>query len=614
MRLTIKDHIRESRLFNERAAVALFVILALLLLIVARLVFLQIVSHDHFATLSEVNRISLVPVAPTRGLIYDRNGVVLAQNLPAFSLELIPEQVRDLDATVAELRKLIAISDEDVRRFQKQVRQKRAFNSIALRYYLNDEEIARFAVKRHRFPGVEIEARVIRNYPHGTLASHAIGYVGRINEEELGGLDISDYSGTDFIGKTGVEKFYENLLHGQVGFKQIETNAYGRTLRELQQTAPVPGQNLYLSLDIALQRVAEQEFAARRGAAVAIDPQNGEVLAFVSMPGFDPNLFVTGIDVQTYNELQNSIDRPLFNRALRGQYPPGSTLKPFIGLAGLESSKVSMETGTFCPGWYRLPGDTHKYRDWKEHGHGFTTMEKAIVESCDVYFYDLASNLGIDLMHDYLEQFGFGRPTGIDLKEESGGLLPSRQWKRMRRGQPWYPGETIITGIGQGYTLTTPLQLAYATAVLAMRGAHTPPRLMHTVSIAGKSEQEPARAAALENVPIRNRRNWDAIITAMKNVVSSERGTAQAIGRKAPFPIAGKTGTAQVFGIKQDEKYVEKEVAERLRDHSLFIAFSPPDNPRIALAVMVENAGHGSTAAAPIARKMIDQYLGSLAQ
>ncbi|MGE0278034.1 MAG: penicillin-binding protein 2 [Nitrospiraceae bacterium] len=613
MRLTIKDHIRESRLFNERAAIALFIVLGLILLILARLVYLQIISHDHFATLSEVNRINLVPVAPTRGLIYDRNGVVLAQNLPAFSLEVIPEQVRDLDATVAELRKLIAISDEDVRRFQKQVRQKRAFNSIALRYYLNDEEIARFAVNRHHFPGVEIEARAIRNYPHGTLASHAIGYVGRINEEELGELDTSDYSGTDFIGKTGVEKYYEDLLHGQVGIKQIETNAFGRTLRELQQTAPIPGQSLYLSLDINVQRAAEAEFAARRGAAVAIDPQNGEVLAFVSMPGYDPNLFVTGIDVETYNALQNSLDRPLFDRALRGQYPPGSTLKPFIGLAGLETNKVTVDAGIFCPGWYRLPGDTHKYRDWKEHGHGFTLMEKAIVESCDVYFYDLATNLGIDLMHDYLDQFGFGRPTGIDLRDESGGLLPSRQWKRTRRGQPWYPGETVITGIGQGYTLATPLQLAYATAVLAMHGAHTPPRLMHTVRAAGKAEQEPVRAAALENVPIRNRRNWDAIITAMKNVVSSERGTAQAIGRKAPFPIAGKTGTAQVFGIKQDEKYVEKDVAERLRDHSLFIAFAPPDDPRIALAVMVENAGHGSTAAAPIARKMIDQYLGSLA-
>lgn len=614
MRLTIKDHIRESRLFNERAAVALLVVMLLLLLIVARLVYLQIISHEHFATLSEVNRINLVPVPPTRGLIYDRNGVVLAQNLPAFSLELIPEQIRDLDATVAELRKLIPIGDEDVRRFQKQVRQKRAFNSIALRYNLNDEEIAHFAVNRHHFPGVEIEARAIRNYPLGTAASHAIGYVGRISEEELRDLDTSNYSGTDFIGKTGVEKFYEDLLHGQVGFKQIETNAYGRTLRELQQTAPVPGQNLYLGLDIGVQRVAETEFAARRGAAVAIDPQNGEVLAFVSMPGFDPNLFVTGIDVDTYNALQNSIDRPLFNRALRGQYPPGSTLKPFIGLAGLESGKVTLDTSTFCPGWYRLPGDSHKYRDWKEHGHGFTTMEKAIVESCDVYFYDLASTLGIDLMHDFLDQFSFGRPTGIDLKDESGGLLPSRPWKRARRGQPWYPGETIITGIGQGYTLTTPLQLAYATAVLAMHGAHTPPHLMRSVRAAGAAEQQRPRTTTPENVPIRNRGNWDAIITAMKNVVSSERGTAQAIGRKAPFPIAGKTGTAQVFGIKQDEKYVEKEVAERLRDHSLFIAFSPPDNPRIALAVMVENAGHGSTAAAPIARKMIDQYLGSLAR
>jgi penicillin-binding protein 2 len=613
MRLTIKDHIRESRLFNERAAVALFIVLGLLVVIIGRLIYLQIISHEHFATLSEVNRINLVPVPPTRGLIYDRNGVVLAQNLPAFSLELIPEQVRDMDATLAGLTKLIAISDDDIRRFQKQVKQKRAFNSIALRYNLNDEEIARFAVNRYLFPGVEIEARAIRNYPLGTLGSHAVGYVGRISEDELHDLDASNYSGTDFIGKTGVERFYEDLLHGQVGYKQIETNAFGRTLRELQQTPPVPGKNLYLSLDTGVQRVAETEFAGRRGAAVAIDPQNGEVLAFVSMPGFDPNLFVTGIDAQTYKDLQESLDRPLFNRALRGQYPPGSTLKPFIGLAGLESGKTTIDASTFCPGWYRLPGDAHKYRDWKEHGHGFTTMEKAIVESCDVYFYDLASTLGIDLMHDFLAQFGFGQPTGIDIKDESGGLLPSRAWKRARRGQPWYPGETLITGIGQGYTLATPLQLAYATGVLAMHGAHTPPHLMRTTRAPGAAEQDRPAAAALKDIPVRNPGNWDAIITAMRNVVASEHGTAHAISRNAPFEIAGKTGTAQVFGIKQDEKYVASEVAERLRDHSLFVAFSPPEHPRIALAVMVENAGHGSTAAAPIARKMIDQYLGSAA-
>ncbi|MCC6302898.1 MAG: penicillin-binding protein 2 [Gammaproteobacteria bacterium] len=610
MRLTIKDHIRESRLFNERAAFALVAVLLLLMVGIARLVYLQIISHEHFSTLSDVNRISLVPVPPTRGLIYDRNGVVLAQNLPAFSLVLIPEQISDMDATISELRKLVTISDEDVRRFHRQVKQKRAFNSIALRFNLNDEEIARFAVRRHLFPGVEIEARAIRNYPLGTLASHAIGYVGRINEEELRDIDASNYSGTDFIGKTGIERFYENLLHGQVGFKQIETNAYGRTLRELQQSAPTPGKNLYLSLDIGVQRVAEAEFAGRRGAAVAIDPRSGEVIAFVSMPGFDPNLFVTGIDVGTYSELQTSLDRPLFNRALRGQYPPGSTLKPFIGLAGLESNKITLDAATFCPGWYRLPGDPHKYRDWKERGHGFTTMDKAIVESCDVYFYDLASTLGIDLMHDFLAQFSFGQPTGIDLRDESSGLLPSRQWKRARRGQPWYPGETLITGIGQGYTLTTPLQLAYATAVLATHGAHTPPHLLRAVGTGGTPQTE-RLPAPMTNVPVKSRGNWDAIITAMRHVVSSERGTAQAIGRKAPFPIAGKTGTAQVFGIKQDEKYVEKDVAERLRDHSLFIAFAPAEDPRIALAVMVENAGHGSTAAAPLARKMIDQYLGN---
>lgn len=611
MRLTIKDHIRESRLFNERAAVALSLVVILLLIIVFRLVYLQIISHKHFNTLSDVNRINLVPVPPARGLIYDSNGIVLAQNLPAFSLEIIPEQVTDMDSTIAELKKLIAISDDDIRRFKRQAGQKRSFNSIVLRFHLNDEEIARFAVNRHLFPGVEIEARSLRSYPLGKLAAHTVGYVGRISEEDLRDIDASNYSGTDFIGKTGVEKYYEDMLHGQVGFKQIEVNAYGRTLRELQHTAPIPGKNLHLSLDIELQRVAEAGFAERRGAAVAIDPQTGEVLAFVSMPGFDPNLFVTGIDVQTYDELQNSIDRPLFNRALRGQYPPGSTIKPFVGLAGLENNKITINSSSFCPGWYSLQGDAHKYRDWKERGHGFTTLEKAIVESCDVFFYDLAVTLGIDLMHEYLGQFGLGQPTGIDLRDEVGGLLPSRQWKRTRRNQPWYPGETVITGIGQGYTLTTPLQLAYATAILATRGAHMRPHLLRAVQAPG--EQEPVRLQITPGKPIRikNPHNWDAVITAMENVVKGERGTAHAIGRNAPFQIAGKTGTAQVFGIKQDEKYVAEDIAERLRDHSLFVAFSPPDNPRIALAVMVENAGHGSTAAAPIARKMIDQYLGN---
>ncbi len=611
MRATIKDHIRESRLFNERAAVALVIALLLIGVIIARLVYLQIISHEHFATLADENRINIVAIPPTRGLIYDRNGVLLAQNLPAFSLEITPEQTPDLEATIAGLRSLLDISDEEVRRFHRQARQNRPFNSIPLKFHLSEEEVARFAVNRHRFPGVDIEARLIRDYPLGPLAVHAVGYVGRINEEELKTLDAANYSATRFIGKTGVEKYYEDLLHGRVGYKHVETNALGRILREVSRTPPVPGADIYLSLDINLQVLAEQALGERRGAVVALDPRNGEILALVSMPGYDPNPFVTGIDPAAYQALQSSPDKPLFNRALRGQYPPGSIIKPFIGLAGLDYLLLAMGTTSFCPGWYSLPGDDHRYRDWKKEGHGRTDLEKAIVQSCDVYFYDLALSLGIDRIHDFLARFGFGQPTGIDLTGEAGGLLPSRAWKQARRHEPWYLGETLITGIGQGYTLATPLQLAVTTAVIAQRGERIRPHILY----ARRDPEEPALHAlepqALPPVELAMPRHWDQIIAAMEKAVHSIRGTAYRIGRDAPYRIAGKTGTAQVFGIKQDEEYKEEEVAAHLRDHALFVAFSPVEEPRIAVAVIVENGGSGGATAAPIARQLIDYYLSS---
>ena len=608
-RLTIKDHIRESRLFNERAAAAVLITLLLLAAIAGRLVYLQILNHEHFSTLADGNRVNIVPVPPMRGFIYDRNGVVLAQNIPSFSLELIPEQIQDLGGTIAELRELISISDDDVKRFYRQLKQKRSFMSIPLRLNLSDAEIARFAVNRHRFPGVETEPRPLRHYPLGTLGSHAIGYVGRVSEDELQDLD-ANYTGSDFIGKIGVEKFYEGTLHGKIGYKQVETNAYGRALRELASIPATPGQNLYLTLDAGLQRLAESQLAGRRGAVVAIDPKNGDVLAFVSMPTFDPNLFVTGIDLQTYTDLQNSPDNPLFNRASRGQYPPGSTVKPFVGLAGLENGVVRINTTAFCPGWYSLEGDSHRYRDWKERGHGTVTLEEAIVESCDVYFYGLARTIGIDRLSNYLGQFGFGRPTGIDLPDERPGLLPSKEWKRIYRHQPWYPGETLIMGIGQGYMLATPLQLAHAVTTLAAHGLNYVPRLVQEVETPDGSRRSVVEPVSSAPFQIRDAQDWSDIIEAMRKVVSSPHGTAaNAIGRDLEFEIAGKTGTAQVFGIKQNEKYSEKQVAERMRDHALFIAFAPLDDPRIAVAVVVENAGHGSTAAAPVARKVIDYYL-----
>ncbi len=611
VRLTIKDNIRESRLFNERAAFALFIAALLMLAIGARLVYLQVISHAHFSTLSDKNRITITAVPPMRGFIFDRNGVLLAQNIPSFSLEIIPEQIDNLEQTIEELRSIIAISDEDVRRFHRQLRQVRPFTSITLRFHLNDSEIAHFAINRHRFPGVETEARVIRHYPHGELTAHVVGYVGRINEDELQQLDASNYSATRFIGKVGVERYYEDVLHGQVGFKQIEVNALGRRLRETDHTAPAPGRNVYLTLDAQLQQVAERALDGRRGAVVAIDPTNGDVLAFVSTPAFDPNLFVTGIDVPTYNRLQNSPDKPLFNRALNGQYPPGSTIKPLIALAGLEGGRVRINTTTFCPGWYSLEGDSHRYRDWKEHGHGTTNLEKAIVESCDVYFYDLARTLGIDRIYEFLNLFNLGRATGIDLRNESTGLLPSRDWKRAQRRQPWYPGETLITGIGQGYMLVTPLQLAQSTAALAMKGRSYVPHIVHSTEAPETSAHELVAPMAQTPIEVVDPDNWGDIIESMRKTVHTAKGTAFAISRGANYLIAGKTGTAQVFGIGQDERYIKEDVAERLRDHALFISFAPADNPRIAVAVIVENAGSGSGAAAPVARKVMDHYLGA---
>ena len=609
IRLAIKDHIRESRLFSERAATATAIAVILMIILIFRFIYLQIFSHEHFSTLSDNNRINIVAVPPTRGLIYDRNGVLMAQNLPSFSLEIIPEQVGNIEGTLHGLADLVTLTEDDLSRFYKQLEQSPPFNSIPLRFHLSDEEVARFALNRHRFPGVDIEARLIRDYPLGELAVHAIGYVGRINEDELRQIDTTDYSATQHIGKTGVEKYYEDTLHGSVGFKRVETNALGRALRTIERIPSVPGRNIYLTIDAQLQTIGEKALAGQRGAIVAMDPRNGDILAFVSKPGFDPNPFVAGIDTKTYDELQNSIDMPLFNRALKGQYPPGSTLKPFIGLAGLEYDKTGINTASFCPGWFTLEGDDRKYRDWKPEGHGVVNLDKAIVESCDVFFYGLALTLGIDNMHRFLKQFGLGQKTGIDLPGELPGLLPSREWKRKQHRQPWYPGETIITGIGQGYTLTTPLQLASATAILANRGVYRQPRIVYATQDANNAEMKLQEPGKVPLPAIAKATNWETIINSMVRVIHSAHGTARSISYNIPYKIAGKTGTAQVFGLKQGEKYVKEDIAKRLQDHALFIAFAPAEDPRIAIAIIVENGGSGGGVAAPIARKIIDQYM-----
>jgi penicillin-binding protein 2 len=605
-RATLKNYLRESRLFQARAITAAILVFLLLSGLILRLVNLQILDHDHFTTLSRDNRVKVEPLPPTRGLIYDRNGVILAQNLPTHSLEIIPEKTPDLEQTLNALAEVIQITDSDLKRFTQLRKQRRRFDSIPIRVRLDETEVARFAVNRHRFPGVDIQAKLLRDYPLQEITSHVVGYVGRINRDELESIDPSDYAATTHIGKTGVEKSYEDQLHGDVGLQQVETNALGRVIRVLESTPPAPGRDLILSLDTRMQEIAMEAFGEENGAAVAIDPATGDILALVSKPGFDPNLFVEGISPGDYNDLQTSENKPLFNRALRGQYPPGSTVKPFIGLNGLESGTVSFTQKKFCPGFFQLPNHSHKYRDWKKTGHGPVNMGEAITQSCDVYYYDLSQQLGIDRMHRFLARFGFGSRTGVDLTGEVDGLLPSREWKRANKNASWYPGETLIMGIGQGYFLTTPLQLASATATLSVHGRQRRPRIVQSILEAGASNPVPVHE--VDQVPIQSDKHWHDVIHAMSQVIEGLRGTARLI-RSEHYRIAGKTGTAQVFTVKQEEEYEEEKVAKKMRDHALFIAFAPIEAPSIAVAVIVENGGHGGSVAAPIAKAMMDHHL-----
>jgi penicillin-binding protein 2 len=609
-RFTLKDHFRESRLINGRLLFAAFLSVLVFSAVFVRLVVLQVVEYEHFDSLSDRNRVDIEPLPPQRGLIYDRNGVMVAENIPTFSLEMVPEKVPDMDQTIAELTALMSLSDEDIEAFRDRLKRHRRFHQVVVRQRLTEQEVARFSANRHRFPGVDIEGRLIRHYPQGHLFAHAVGYVGRINERELQNIDQQDYKGTLQIGKTGVEKEYEDILHGEVGYRQVETNVQGRIVRELMSEPSHSGDDLFLNLDINLQRVAGEALTDFNGSVVALDPRNGAVLALVSKPDFDPNLFVSGISSKDYAVLRDSPDRPLFDRALRGSYPPGSTLKPFVALAGLELGVVTEHSKTYCPGWYTLPGHDHRYRCWKHHGHGMVDMNDAVAQSCDVYFYDLAHTLGIDRLHQFLDLFGFGHKTGIDIPSESSGLSPSREWKRASRNQAWFPGETLISGIGQGFNQTTPLQLAHATATLAMRGVMQEPQVVRATRKAGDSTMQLSANNKVQSLPMQNSQQWEAVIDSMVEVVHGPRGTARHIGEKMPFNIAGKTGTAQVFGIAQDEKYDAETLERRLHDHALFIAFAPADKPEFVVAVVVENGGSGSKTAAPIARQMIIEHFG----
>jgi penicillin-binding protein 2 len=603
-----KDHLGERHLFARRAVIAGVLVVLAVSAVALKLASLQILGHAHYTTLSRDNRVKIEPLPPTRGLIYDAKGVLLAENYPSYSLEVTPEKVDDLKETIAELRRLVSIDDKDIKRFARLRNQRRRFEGVPIRFNLSQEEVARVSVNNYRLPGVDVRAELVRYYPLGESTAHVIGYVGRINEEELKEIDNSDYAGTNYIGKTGVEKAYEGMLHGHVGHQQVEVNARGRVIRVLESQPPMPGRDLRLYFDIGLQQAAAAALGADRGAVVAIDPRTGGVLAMVSRPTFDPNLFVDGIGAEEYRALRDSPDNPLFNRAIRGQYPPGSTIKPFVALAGLNTGAVTGATHVYCPGFYRLPGQEHKYRDWKHGGHGTVDLHKAIVQSCDVYFYELAHDIGIDRLHDFLAQFGFGRRTGLDVAGERPGLLPSKGWKRESRHQPWYPGETLILGIGQGYFLVTPTQLAAAVAAIAARGRYTEPRV-------ARASQRPGDAK-LEDIPAVRRQlpitaaHLQEVINAMTDVVESAHGTARRI-RTDAYRIAGKTGTAQVFTVGQKERYRASQVPERMRDHALFIAFAPVDNPRIAVAVIVENGGHGGSVAGPVARDVMDSYLGN---
>ncbi|MBH2034527.1 MAG: penicillin-binding protein 2 [Pseudomonadales bacterium] len=604
--IRIKDHERDARLVRKRVVVGAVAIVLLVCVLISRLYFLQVIQYDYHSTLSENNRVHVQPIPPTRGLIFDRNGVIIADNRPSFSLTMTRERAgsewRGLLDVIVEV---LELSPDDRKLFEKRMRQgRRPFEPVPILFELSEEQIARIAVNQFRLPGVEVVAQLVRHYPLGEHFAHSVGYVGRINEAELKVLDPINYSGTHHIGKTGIERFYEAELHGQVGYEEVETNARGRVSRVLKRTDPLPGKDIRLTLDVQLQKAAEAALAGRRGAVVALDPNNGDVLAMVSQPSFNPNLFVTGIGFKAYAELRDSIDRPLFNRVLRGLYPPGSTIKPAVAVAGLDSGVVTGATRVFDPGFYQLPNYEHKYRNWNRTGDGWVNMEMAIMRSNDTYFYDLAHKLGVDRLGKYLGQFGIGQKVSLDMFEESAGLMPSREWKRARYRQAWYPGETLILGIGQGYMQTTPLQLAQVTALLANQGKWYRPHLAKDVGGVAPVDPSP-----LPDIRLHDPRSWQQASNGMQQVMHGARGTARKVGDSAVYRIAGKSGTAQVVAIKQGEKYDRSKVQERHRDHALFIGFAPADKPQIAVAVMVENGESGSGVAAPVVKQVLDAWL-----
>lgn len=621
-RVRIKDHWGERRIFTVRSIIAGAIVAALLLTVAARLFYLQVLRYNYYSQLSQGNRVRIEPIPPSRGLILDRNGVVLADNMPAYQLELVREQVgtrTQLDESLARLVSIGLLDADDIPSIKRNIMSHHVYESVPIKLQLTDEEMALFAVHRFQFRGIDIHTRLSRHYPFGPLAVHALGYVAAISAQDLSHIDAAAYAGTTLIGKLGVEGAYESVLHGTPGFREVLVNAAGRPVEKegaykprLTVRQPVAGSDLVLSLDMRVQRAAEDGLKGLRGAVVAIDPSTGDVIALASTPTFDPNEFARGLTNKQYAELQDDPDKPLINRALRGAYPPGSTVKPYYALAALHYGVMTPDETLFCPGHYSLPGSRHVYRCWRHQGHGTISMRRAIAQSCDVYFYQVANKLGIDRMHEFMSEFGFGRLTGIDIPGEKPGLMPSPEWKRHAYKNPadevWFPGETLIVGIGQGYMLATPLQLAHAVAGIAARGREFKPRLVIGIRPPGSSKVARLPVQPEPGVPDVTPDQWEVVDEGMEEA-ASPGGTVASIGVGAPYRVAAKTGTAQVFSLGKNQKYNDKQIAERMRDHGLLIAFAPVDHPKLAVAVFVENGEHGGTVGGPIARKVFDTYL-----
>ncbi|MCC4833662.1 penicillin-binding protein 2 [Shewanella sp. 10N.7] len=604
-RIAMHDHAAEASLFKRRALFTFLCVFILISILLSNLYQLQVVSFQDYETRSNDNRIRVVPVAPSRGLIYDRHGQLLAENQPFYTLEVIPEKTKDISASLDKLNEYIELSADERETITERLRYHRRFKPLTIKSRLTEEQVATFSVNQHQFPGFRVEAGLKRHYPYEGLMTHVLGYVGKINARDRTSLEKSgqwkNYAATNDIGKQGIEKYYESLLLGKPGHLEEEVNNRGRVIRTLKATPPTPGQDIYLTLDLKLQQKAMELLDGRRGSVVAIDPQDGGVLAMVSSPTYDPNLFVHGISSKAYSALLNDKSRPLINRATQGQYSPASTIKPHVALLGLEEKAITEKTRIWDPGFWQIPNVERKYRDWKRWGHGWVDVYSSIMDSCDTFFYDLAYKVGVDKMAEFMAKFGFGETTGIDIYEEANGIMPSKDWKRMRYNQPWYIGDTISVGIGQGYWTTTPLQLTNAATILANRGKRFTPHLLKSF----KDEPPKIDTPIDEREPIslNDDNNWEIINEAMRRTAHKSRFT------DATYTAAMKTGTAQVFSVAQDEKYDSDTIAEHLRDNALIIAYAPYENPKIVLAVVLENAGWGGVNAGPVARALLDEYM-----